>query len=102
MSREPLTTAPTDDLEEAQARMASAQVRRLPVVDGGRLVGVVSLNDIARAADGRRQAPNAQEVGRTLAAICRHRAEALARPVDAPPVPAPVAQPTRARANRHA
>ena len=35
------------DLEEAAALMVQHRVRRLPVVDGGRLAGIVSLDDIA-------------------------------------------------------
>jgi CBS domain-containing protein len=35
------------DLEEAAARMVQHRVRRLPVVDDGRLVGIVTLDDIA-------------------------------------------------------
>lgn len=72
------TTSPEEDLGAAQERMGRHKVRRLPVVDGGRLVGVVSINDVARAAVSRRQAPTALQVGRTLAAISEHRAEALA------------------------
>ena len=41
--------SPTDhrDLEEAAAKMVQHRVRRLPVVDGGELVGIVTLDDIA-------------------------------------------------------
>jgi CBS domain-containing protein len=35
------------DLEEAAARMVQHGVRRLPVVDGGALVGIVTLDDLA-------------------------------------------------------
>jgi predicted transcriptional regulator len=35
------------DLEEAAALMVTHRVRRLPVVDGERLVGIVTLDDIA-------------------------------------------------------
>ena len=38
---------PDNDIEEAADLMASCQVRRLPVVQGGRLIGMVSLGDIA-------------------------------------------------------
>jgi CBS domain-containing protein len=66
-----------DDLSRAHREMRSAQVRRLPVVDeAGRLVGIVSLNDLVLdAATGRGAAADARrrEVLRTLAAVCRHR-----------------------------
>lgn len=37
------------ELEEAAAVMGRAQIRRLPVVEGGNLVGMLSLGDIAIA-----------------------------------------------------
>lgn len=104
MTPEPKTASPDDDLEEVQRRMAEFQVRRLPVLEAGRLVGVVSLNDVARAAVGRRQAPTALSVGRTLAAICRHRPEALARQGNGGSVAlaVPPARPAGVRGSRHA
>jgi CBS domain-containing protein len=42
------TVAPDDDLDVALHTMASAQVRRLPVVEDGRLVGIVAQADVAR------------------------------------------------------
>lgn len=41
-SREPVVVAADQDLDEALELMAEHRVRRLPVVDDGRLVGVVS------------------------------------------------------------
>lgn len=38
---------PAMELEEAAALMVSHRVRRLPVVDGDRLAGIVTLDDIA-------------------------------------------------------
>lgn len=55
MSREVFTVPPEATLEEAEDLMGEHQVHRLPVVAaGGRLVGVVSLNDVAQAAAGPR------------------------------------------------
>jgi len=48
MTRSPSTVSPDDDIREAARIMASDQIRRLPVVDHGRLVGIVSLGDLAR------------------------------------------------------
>jgi CBS domain-containing protein len=45
---QPLVTGePEMDLEEAAALMVQHRVRRLPVVDGDQLVGIVTLDDIA-------------------------------------------------------
>ena len=48
MSRAPVTIAPGDDIHAAARQMAARQVRRLPVVEGGKVVGMVSLGDLAR------------------------------------------------------
>jgi CBS domain-containing protein len=46
-----LSVAPDDDIEEAASLMREAAIRRLPVVENGRAVGIVSLGDLARADD---------------------------------------------------
>jgi CBS domain-containing protein len=45
-----VTIDPQQDLDEALQLMASNQVRRLPVVEQGRLVGVLAQADVAREA----------------------------------------------------
>jgi CBS domain-containing protein len=49
-SRDVVTVRPDDDLDEALRLMAQHQVRRLPVVEDGRLVGVVATADVAHEA----------------------------------------------------
>ena len=46
-SRDLISVEPNNDLEEALQLMARHQVRRLPVVENGRLVGIVAQADIA-------------------------------------------------------
>lgn len=48
MSRSVVTASPEDDITRAGELMSTAQVRRLPVVKGGRLVGMLALGDLAR------------------------------------------------------
>ena len=48
MSRNPITVSPGMSTHEATLLMAGNQVRRLPVVENERLVGFLSLSDIAR------------------------------------------------------
>jgi CBS domain-containing protein len=50
-SQGPVTTSPNEDLDEALRKMARHQVRRAPVVDEGRLVGILAQADIAREAE---------------------------------------------------
>jgi CBS domain-containing protein len=45
----PVTIGADDDATEILRTMASHQVRRLPVIDGHDLVGIVSIADVARA-----------------------------------------------------
>ena len=47
-SQDLISVEPDKDLEEALTLMARHQVRRLPVVENGRLVGIVAQADIAR------------------------------------------------------
>jgi CBS domain-containing protein len=46
-SGDPVTIQPEEDLDEALELMASHRIRRLPVVEDGRLVGVVAQADVA-------------------------------------------------------
>jgi CBS-domain-containing membrane protein len=43
------TISPDAQVSEARALMAAERIRRLPVVKGDRLVGIVSLGDVAEA-----------------------------------------------------
>jgi CBS domain-containing protein len=49
MTRDPETIEPTDDLEHATVLMLHGGFRHLPVVAAGRLVGIVSIRDLAAA-----------------------------------------------------
>ena len=49
MSRGCATVSPGADCREATRLMSAHQVRRLPVVEEGKLVGVISLSDLARS-----------------------------------------------------
>ncbi len=46
---EAVTIGADDPIDEALATMSEYQVRRLPVIDGHRLVGIVAQADVARA-----------------------------------------------------
>ena len=49
MTRSCATVSPGDDCREATRIMSAQQVRRLPVVEDGRVVGMISLSDLARS-----------------------------------------------------
>ena len=63
-----------DSLQMAEDLMRRHQVRRLLVADeGGRLVGVLSLNDLARATGRHPSVPSESEISKTLSAISQPR-----------------------------
>ncbi|NLT05568.1 MAG: CBS domain-containing protein [Solirubrobacterales bacterium] len=47
----PVTIGADDSVEEAVHTMMDHKVRRLPVIDGHRLIGIVSQADLARSVD---------------------------------------------------
>ncbi|MGI8878652.1 MAG: CBS domain-containing protein [Candidatus Limnocylindria bacterium] len=59
MTADPVTVEPDASVDEAQRVMADRQVRRLPVVEDGKLVGLVVIGQVARGDD-------ARDVGETL------------------------------------
>jgi CBS domain-containing protein len=63
-STDVVTIEPDRDLAEALQLMAKHQVRRLPVVEGGRLVGVLAQADVARVG-------NEKEVGHAVEEISK-------------------------------
>ena len=69
MSTGAITAAPGEDVTAALARMKSEQVRRLPVVEGERLVGMLSLADVARTQ--RFDMEAAQALSGITANVCR-------------------------------
>ena len=49
MTREVISGSPQDDLRTVGHTMTERRIRHLPVVDGGQLVGIVSIGDVVKA-----------------------------------------------------
>jgi CBS domain-containing protein len=62
MSADPVTVTPDADLEDAERIMRDRQIRRLPVVEDGHLVGIVVTAQLARR-------DKADHVGETIKEI---------------------------------
>lgn len=54
-----------DDVETAENKMAENQVRRIPIVDNNKVVGIITLGDLSRNQD-----INVQRICSTLEDIC--------------------------------
>jgi CBS domain-containing protein len=65
VTKHPISVSPDTQLSEARNLMAEHKIRRLPVTKGDRLVGIISLGDIALAA------ASGRAVGETLEQISR-------------------------------
>jgi CBS domain-containing protein len=59
-----VTVSPGDDLDEALKLLAERQVRRLPVVEGDRLVGIVAQADVARLGKDKQTGEVVEEISR--------------------------------------
>ncbi|KIL48738.1 CBS domain-containing protein [Jeotgalibacillus campisalis] len=59
MTHNVISVKPDMSSQEAAALMAENQVRRLPVVDGGKVIGMVSLGDLAVSTQSNDQAGDA-------------------------------------------
>ena len=75
MSRPAATVHQNDPLETAEGLMRTRRVRRLPVVnDSNELVGLLSIDDLAREAGAQREGEkvegSAEQVAATLAEVC--------------------------------
>jgi CBS domain-containing protein len=63
-SRDLVTISPDMDMNDALELMAENQVRRLPVVEGDRLVGIVAQADIARIGRDKKTGEVVEEISR--------------------------------------
>jgi CBS domain-containing protein/uncharacterized membrane protein YuzA (DUF378 family) len=63
-SRDVAAAAPDQELDEALRLMARRQIRRLPVVEGERLVGILAQADMAEAADHERTGEVVEKISR--------------------------------------
>ncbi len=48
MSRGVITATPDETVDDGLARMTDRRIRHLPVVEGGRLMGIVSIGDLVK------------------------------------------------------
>lgn len=73
MSSKMITATPDMSVDEAAQLMAKEQIRRLPIVENGRLIGIVSLGDIATSRSSQQEASIAlSEISEERSSEMRH------------------------------
>ncbi|HXV92524.1 MAG TPA: CBS domain-containing protein, partial [Pseudonocardia sp.] len=70
MTPSPVSVRPEDDLADVVALMLDAGIRSVPVVDDGRLVGILSRRDVLRAVAHREL--TSEDVWRRRAGLASH------------------------------
>lgn len=68
-STDPVTVEPDQSLDDALELMGAHQVRRLPVIESGQLVGMLSQADIALAAKEKVTGEVVQEISQPASAV---------------------------------
>ena len=68
-TEKPVVATPDEPLDQALQRMAEEQVRRLPVVSDGRLVGILAQADVARSADAESTGHMVEEISQEAVAV---------------------------------
>ena len=72
MSADPVTVGPDNDVTEAEKVMADRQIRRLPVVENGKLVGIIVTAQIARAGDKKMVGETLKEISEPTSGRASH------------------------------
>ena len=49
MTSEVITGAPDDDVNEVMGLMTTSRIRHLPIIEAGKLAGIISIGDIVKA-----------------------------------------------------
>jgi CBS domain-containing protein len=72
MSADPITIDPNGDVTEAERQMRERQVRRLPVVEDGKLVGIIVTAQIARRAEAKQTGETIKEISAPASGRASH------------------------------
>jgi CBS domain-containing protein len=72
MSAKPVSIGPDEDITAAEKLMGDRQIRRLPVVEGGKLVGLLVTAQIARAGNGRTVGETLKEISEPTSGRASH------------------------------
>lgn len=73
MSKELFTASPDESIESVARLMGDKQLRRVPIVEDGRLVGIVALADLARLTKSVESSTACRMLAHTVAAISERR-----------------------------
>jgi CBS domain-containing protein len=78
MTRDVVTCMPSEEVEQALHKMRQRRVRRVPVTHSGKVVGILSLNDVAlllgdTSGPHAGESVSAEQIARALADVSAHR-----------------------------
>jgi CBS domain-containing protein len=72
MSADPVAIGPNDDVSDAETVMGARQIRRLPVVEDGKLVGILVTAQIARVGSERKTGETLKEISEPKSGRASH------------------------------
>jgi CBS domain-containing protein len=72
MSADPVAIGPNEDVSDAETVMGARQIRRLPVVEDGKLVGILVTAQIARVGSERKTGETLKEISEPTSGRASH------------------------------
>ncbi|TMG53592.1 MAG: CBS domain-containing protein [Chloroflexi bacterium] len=72
MSADPVTVESKGDVADAERQMRERQIRRLPVVEGGKLVGIIVTAQIARNEGAKQTGETIKEISEPASGRASH------------------------------
>ena len=66
MTTKVIKTTPDTEIEDVESTMSKNQIRRVPVIENNKIVGIITIGDLAQNKD-----ISCKEVGTTIECICK-------------------------------
>lgn len=66
MTKNVIKTTPDTEIEDVESTMSKNQIRRVPVIENNKIVGIITIGDLAQNKD-----VSCKDVGLTMECICK-------------------------------